>query len=807
MSFLDQEALDARAALLEASGLNGLDFVLVSLPAVPGEAQLELHFINSNGVAAIAASGDPPKTIFPLRGGHRVKAGDAAGEVQVHTIAPDPQGRGHVLRLTVRPIGDYSTYTLGVDFTAMDPVFDELEFKFRPGCFSNCDPECPEPEPVIDPAIDYLAKDFDSFRHALIAAMQERVPGWTPSSEVDLSQVLLSLFSAAADELSDYQDRVMNEAYLATARNRVSLARHARLMDYHIHQGNQASTWLAVHLVDGVSTDLPLDFRVWTGDDDKDPRAVHFVGRSEPPMHHLLNDLKLFTWSGSRPGLAAGATSADLELTVAGEPSAVEVRDLIRDGEVPRLLIQEHLNPATGREAGSDPQKRQLLQLEANATEIAQDPLTGTWYVHVEWRAEDQLHYDYCFDATTEGGAKISDVSMFHGNLVEAFHGAAQDIRFKSPGETLTADPDFQELHYEKTDLGVVCRLPDDLPVLYRKTEPRSEQAPISTLEIDGQPRGEKPQIKVVTTTGTQEWEEASSLVNSREDADQYVVETDELRRSTIRFGNGTNGRALPDRAEVRCWYQSGDPSDGNIGADRLVSFNEASVAAVWNPFDVTDAREPEPVDEILRNVPEAYRTRQLRAITLADYIDRAEAVDGVARAAARYAWTGSWRTVQVAIDPESTDVLDDELRLEVARHLEAVRLIGEDLEIRGPRLVPLEIDVKLCVDGEFWPEDVRSVLEREFSDGFTSDGRRGFFHPDEWTFGQYLRSSEILGRVHQVAGVDHVVSVDMQRFDAITPGTEDVIEVAVNEIVQVRNDPDHMELGVIRFDLRGGRQ
>ena len=80
----------------------------------------------------------------------------------------------------------------------------------------------------------------------MVEAMTERVPNWQPTSEADLDQVLLDLFSAAADELSDYQDRVMNEAYLSSARKRVSLARHARLMDYHIHQGNQASTVLAL---------------------------------------------------------------------------------------------------------------------------------------------------------------------------------------------------------------------------------------------------------------------------------------------------------------------------------------------------------------------------------------------------------------------------------------------------------------------------------------------------------------------------------------------------------------------------------
>src|SRR3954447_17658589 len=105
----------------------------------------------------------------------------------------------------------------------------------------------------------------------MIVAMMERVPGWQPTSEADLDQVLLELFGAAADELSDYQDRVMNEAYLATARKRVSLARHARLVDYHIHQGNQASAWVALELAVGVLLNpgdelfVADNFRFWAG--------------------------------------------------------------------------------------------------------------------------------------------------------------------------------------------------------------------------------------------------------------------------------------------------------------------------------------------------------------------------------------------------------------------------------------------------------------------------------------------------------------------------------------------------------------
>jgi hypothetical protein len=99
--------------------------------------------------------------------------------------------------------------------------------------------------------IDYLAKDFNTFKDTMVSAMKKRVPGWKPTSEADLDMVLIELLSAAADELSYYQDRVMNEAYISTSRKRVSIARHARLMDYHIYQGHQASTWLAIELKSG----------------------------------------------------------------------------------------------------------------------------------------------------------------------------------------------------------------------------------------------------------------------------------------------------------------------------------------------------------------------------------------------------------------------------------------------------------------------------------------------------------------------------------------------------------------------------
>jgi predicted phage baseplate assembly protein len=228
--------------------------------------------------------------------------------------------------------------------------------------------------------------------------------------------------------------------------------------------------------------------------------------------------------------------------------------------------------------------------------------------------------------------------------------------------------------------------------------------------------------------------------------------------------------------------------------------------ATVRNPFDVTDGRSAEAAAEIIRRAPEAYRVRQLRAVTLADYVRRASEVAGVSRAAARYAWTGSWRTVQVTIDPEGGTQFDADLRARVLRHLTAVRLIGEDIELRAPRWVPLDIGVAICIDPGFWLNDVRFVIDQAFSDGLDRDGRKAFFHPDRWSFGQELHASEIAGRLETIPGVDHVISIRMRRFDAKTPPADAIVAVQANEILQVRNDPDHRQAGTISFELQGGR-
>ncbi|MGB7202808.1 MAG: baseplate J/gp47 family protein [Pyrinomonadaceae bacterium] len=853
-----------------ATAPNGIKLLrVVSVHKANNEALIELHFFNRNYFTAIVneytADQSKAKNIFPISGGSRLRAGSALGQVQVDS-SPVPPGlpsiKKHasepILFLTVKPIGDYSTYTLGVSQSQVpgslfDPLFAEISFKFRPGCFNtNCAPEWETSlEPLAEPVIDYTAKDYNSFRQTMIAAMMHRVPEWQPTSEADLDMVLAELFSVAADELSDYQDRVMNEAYLASARKRVSLARHSRLMDYHIHQGNQAATWLALELGNdsGIKKSFQLKegLKVWAGEStetapkkETENSIVYISRRAQTQtIHQYLNNIGLYTWSDTITTLKARATRADLKLynrlyldgslpidAINAELEVDKIRDLIRQGNVKYLLIEEHLNPETGLFAGRDPSKRQLLRLLSGneGAETRFDPIAnagaGQWFLRVRWEKEDALERDYCFrvecpidNAGTAIGA-VDNVSLFHGNLIEVFHGRQLTTVFKEPGELLSENVnDPLEFHYERTRWGTLCHLPEKL-LAYKNTEPGGDVPPMSTLKLD---------VKTSVAGTPDSWDEVPSLIHSDDSAeggDHFVVETDENRASVIRFGNGKNGMELPDNAIVTCRCQYGEPLEGNVGSDMIVNFEMAAgladpslvIRECWNPFDVTTGRSREPTAEIIRRVPEAYRQHQLRAVTLADYVARAEKIEGVSRAAARYAWTGSWRTVQVTIDPVATSDLSYKVRKQVEASLNAVRLIGEDLEIRPPIFVPLEIKVKLCAAPDVWPEDIKFVLDQEFSDGWTPDGRMGFFHPDLWTFGQPLYASQIIGRALQVKGVEHAVpqpsiSVLITRWNSPSAPVESFTQLNHNEIIMVQNDPDHMERGTITFDVKGGRQ
>lgn len=94
-------------------------------------------------------------------------------------------------------------------------------------------------------AIDYMARDYDSFLASMRALIPDKLPEWSGhAAEADFGNVLLQLFAHMGDMLSYYQDRVANESFLGTAQTRRSVIQHLRLIGYRLASAAPAAAAL-----------------------------------------------------------------------------------------------------------------------------------------------------------------------------------------------------------------------------------------------------------------------------------------------------------------------------------------------------------------------------------------------------------------------------------------------------------------------------------------------------------------------------------------------------------------------------------
>jgi len=151
---------------------------------------------------------------------------------------------------------------------------------------------------------------------------------------------------------------------------------------------------------------------------------------------------------------------------------------------------------------------------------------------------------------------------------------------------------------------------------------------------------------------------------------------------------------------------------------------------------------------------------------------------------------------------------VDDAFETEMRRHVERYRMAGYDLEIDGPRFVPLEIEMHVCVKPNYFRSDVKAALLRLFSNQTQLDGRRGVFHPDNFTFGQPVYLSRLYAAAQAVSGVDAVLIPIFQRQGTPDQKALDDGKLTLGrlEIARLDNDPNFPERGVFRLNLEGGK-
>ncbi len=963
---------ERRRTTVRAAGLNGVESISVSAD----QRTLTVLFFGN------APQGLEPDN-FRIDGGRHV-----TGIVveSVHDCADQDPETADCVQLTVDGPGDHSTYRLcivekgphgrpGVEpYPGFDPRYACRDFSFKQNCpdLVDCAPveDCP-PTTYAEPAIDYLAKDYASFRQFLLDRLSLTMPAWTEPHAADIGIALVEVLAYAGDELSYYQDAVATEAYLDTARLRVSVRRHVRLVDYAMHDGCASRAWVCVAAAQKVTLSA-RDFRFVTlgpaavahhGTAHLDTDLASFAAAADPsnptgagyqvfePVHAedvelypAHTDIHLWTWGDRECCLTAGATTATF---VDGDPGGEPVLRL-RPGEV--LIFEEVRDPKTGREADADPTHCQAVRLTSVRRSV--DELYDQPLLEVAWDREDALTFPFCISSRGGPECEEIEVGVAHGNVVLVEHGRrldwcggqsqaidvpeapAQESGCPDPTEFGCADqspaqrPGYPPLrprlaasldHSPVTQsapypapadvarmqarrlLGLPDRSRDRLRRLWRTVHGGGQLTADDTAYLTvlfGAPRlaavrfGEEPAHalrillarfddllaaklqrladlvrrarsgyvldpadegwEIAQTWGAAEAEEIDAsnpacrgpaqlalrpdpraalpaltvaldgdpgppwtprrdLLDSGPTDRHLVGELDDEGVLSLRFGDDTAGAAPPPGGRLLVSYRVGNGPAGNVGRNAINGIvfcqtRQDAITGVRNPLPASGGTAPEPVAEVRLRAPAEPRQRLARAITADDYATLAGQIQGVQRAACQLRWTGSWYEAQVAVDPLGQEVAPRWLLDQVGQGLHPYRRIGQGLSVATATLVPLDVALHVETSQGYIPGHVREALLRVFGSGVLRDGRKGFFHPDNLTFGTPVRASQLVAAAVAVPGVRHVEVTCLQRMfgppdDALDTG---VLILRSLEVAQLDNDAARPDRGRLTLDVSG---
>ncbi len=431
--------------------LNGLEYLEVDDSSVAGDLmrQLTLFVKFLRPVPALSIDN------LRISGGERIKT----VEIQWIAIANAlPAGESSDLVAGLAPLdeflvirtqfyGDFSRYTLnlvsgpGSDTppVGFDPRLSEITFSFKVQCASDFDCAsvtlCPVP-PANNPRLDYLAKDYTRFRRLMLDRLSELMPEWRGRNPADTVVTLVELLAYVGDQLSYQQDAVATEAYLGTARKRISLRRHARLVDYTVHEGCNARVWVRV-LVNDEGITLPAHTTLLTrvpnlpnrlapdSDQWRDALisgAEVFETVEDTLLYQTHERMTFYTWGERECCLPRGATQA----TLSGHFPNLKAGDV--------LVFAEELGPRTGFAEDADRTHRWAVRL--TDVRLGQDPSGGLFLsvpsntpleiTEIRWAEQDALPFPLCLSTITDqnyGAVYLNEVSVAYGNIVLADHG------------------------------------------------------------------------------------------------------------------------------------------------------------------------------------------------------------------------------------------------------------------------------------------------------------------------------------------------------------------------------------------------
>ncbi len=832
---------ETRAARLRDAAANGASpvngIVAVEMVENAGAIQLVCELV-------FAPPAGPPEPV--LASDITITGGARRPQIAV-TAA---QTTGTTLIITVAERGDFSIYELslrrdGALLPDFDPLLSSIPVGFRLACQQgfDCEAEPPaDPPPPANVPIDYMARDYVGFRRLMVDRFAQQVPGWKDAGAASPDITLIEMLASVADRIAYAQDAVATEAYLDTARLRVSARRHARLVGYAMGEGSNARAFVHVRLRTPAIGSAPLLATASPGTrfmtrahgvaaasgetpDVLTARAAGaqiFEAMAEARLSSAHNRIRIHDWlEGDHIVLPKGTTA----ITVADEGRAIT----LQSGDL--LLIEEVL--AESGDASPDPARRHVVrlsrvtpsvdpvgQLDENGDPVPLDILM------LEWAQTDALP----FDLPIERVASLDEIdgippspgqptAIVRGNMILADHGEWRMI----------ADADGalrpeEEVYARRRPGRRRYEMPLSEGPITMAAAPSGTASAAEALAPAGHP---KAQLGVRSDAGGGSnaiWDVVDEIFDPNRQ--ELVLDIADDGHATLRTGAIEDEAALNAELPFMVRYRIGNGAAGNVGAESIVHLlvdphhdragtliggltaRPGDVELVRNPLPAAGGTDPETIPQVRLRAPIALR-QQERAVTGEDYVRFLLNDPLVANARAVEQWTGAARAIVLLVDLVGGGTVDAALETRFRRHLERYRLAGHVLEFRDPNLVPVEIAMRVCVRANVPRDAVLKRLMQLFSGGHLPDGAPALFHPDNLGFGSALRLSRLYAAAQAVDGVVHVDITTLRRQGVAGTGAaalaDGTLDMGPYEIPLLANDPNFPDRGVVHFTMEGG--
>ncbi|MDF2867065.1 MAG: hypothetical protein K0S11_535 [Gammaproteobacteria bacterium] len=707
-----------------------------------------------------------------------------------------PDGNFFTLSLSLgqQAGGEYKLQLLNLTQMTLDPFFAEASFNVNPQQRFDIQfaAENTEAEPV-KPEIDYLARDYSSFRKLMMDRLAMLLPDWQGEHPADMSSTLVELLANAADQLSYYQDAVATEAYLATARRRVSVKRHAKLIDYAMHEGCNARVWVHCQ-VQRDEFKLAKGQTLMTRMPNLPLAVTEALCRSNPSyagstpeffetmqavnLYQACNAMPIYTWGADEYYLAKGCCRMTLALTQAQASTASEY---LKPGAA--LLLE-----AIAAEHGEAPNPLHRHVVMITQVIKVSDPLDNQAVLYqIQWSEKDALPFTLWVNKLV--GKHSVNLAVARGNMVLADHGRSR----QEPLQISAERPDRLALKHKDLSYASIVAT-----------------SPSANASLVQDPRQALPSIELEENPSGQIWQVKADLLNSNRFSSHFRVELENNRQVLLQFGDGNLGKRPAALQQFTARYRLGNGTQGNIGANGLAHVfweqsEDCPITLVYNPLPASGGTNPEPIEQVKLYAPAAFR-KPLRCVTVADYVSMAEQHPEVKRAAAVRRWTGSWETIFIAVERRDNLATDAAFVDQLTAYLRQFQLLGQAIAIVPPTYIPLNINLPIVLKPGFLFSQVQAELSQYFSNKILADGRKGYFHSDYFGFGTPVYLSSLIAGALTVPGVawlnQDAPEFCFQRWRQMTRQRKryDGIYLGDLEIIQVNNQPERPEQGRIIF-------